>query len=157
MLTTDVADSNSEKVVLLLCICAGHFFFPGVCGFARVRRVATMTNRKNKRPRVVFNDKEEEVLQVEEDGPLTMWDLPFDVAVVPKAIHRLVLDAFPFLCGQRKARYDVAFFQCTLGLCNKGYKLFELSSDKICNKSSFLEVWPMQDGRYYIQDCEDKV
>ena len=116
-----------------------------------------MTSQKNKQPKVVSNDKEEEVLEVEEDGPLTMWNLSFDVAAVPDVIHGSVLAVVPFLCGQGKACYDAAFFQCTLGLFNKGYKLSELSSDKICNKSRFLKVWPMRDRRHYIQDCEDKV
>ena len=97
------------------------------------------------------------VLEVGEDGSLTMWDLEFDVAMVLDAVRRSVLDATPFLCRQRKTRYDAVFFQRTLGISNKGYKLSKFSSDKICNKSSFLEVWPMRDGRHYIQDCEDKV
>ena len=116
-----------------------------------------MTTQKNKQPRVVSDNKEEEVLEVEEDGPLTMWDLPFSVAAVHDAACRLVLDAAPFLRGRGKARHDAAFFQRILGLSNEGYKLSELSSDKIYNKSNFLEVWPMRDGRHYIQDCEDKV
>ena len=80
-----------------------------------------MTSRKNKRPRIVTDDKKEEVLEVEEDGPLIMWDLPFDVAVVPNVVGRLVLDAAPFLREQGKACYDAAFFQRFLGLSNKGY------------------------------------
>ena len=115
-----------------------------------------MTTRKNKGPRIVFDNKEE-VLKVEEDGPLTMWNLLFDVATVFDVVCRSILDAAPFLRGQGKARYDAAFFHCTLGLFNKGYKLLELSSDKICNKSNFLEMWPMRDEQHYIQDYEDKV
>ena len=80
---------------------------------------------------------------MEEDGPPTMWNLPFNVAAVPDVVHKLVLDATLFLHGQGKAHYDAVFFQHILGLSNKEYKLLELSSDKICNKSSFLEVWPI--------------
>ena len=73
-----------------------------------------MTSQKNKRPRIVSNDKKEAVLEVEEDGPLTMWDLSFDVAVVTDDVCRSILDVGPFLCGPRKARYDVAFFNAPL-------------------------------------------
>ena len=76
----------------------GISFFQLFCGFAEVHGVATMTSRKNKRPRVVSNDKEE-VLEVEEDGPFTMWNLPFDVAAVPNAIPMSILDVVPFLLG----------------------------------------------------------
>ena len=96
-------------------------------------------------------------MEVEEEGPITMWNLPFDVAVMPNVVSKMVLDIAPFLRGREKACYDSAFFQCTLGLSNKGYKILELSNDKICNKSNFLEVWPMRDGQHYIQDCENKV
>ena len=72
-----------------------------------------------------------------------MWDLPSNMAAVPDAVCRLILDVARFLCGQGKARYDVVYLQHTLGLSNKGFKLSELSNDKICNKSNFLEVWSM--------------
>ena len=115
-----------------------------------------MTSRRGKRARIVFNDKEEP-LEVEEECPLMMWDLLFDMAAMPDAIYKEVFYAAPFLHGQGKARYDTIFFQRILGLSNKGYKLLELSNDNICNKSSFLDVWPMRHGRHYIHDCGDKV
>ena len=73
-----------------------------------------MTSRKNKQPRIISDDEDEEVLEVEEDGPLTMWDLLFDMSAVPDVVRRLVLDVAPFFCGRGKARYDAAIFSAPL-------------------------------------------
>ena len=79
------------------------------------------------------------------------------MAAVHDAVHKEIFHAAPFLHGQEKARYDATFFQRTLGISNKGYKLSELSNDKIYNKSSFLDMWPMKDELHYIQNCGYKV
>ena len=76
---------------------------------------------------------------------------------MPDAFRRSVLDAALFLRERGKVYYDAVFFQHTCSLSNKGYKCLELSSDKICNNNNFLEMWPLRDGRHYIQDYEDKV
>ena len=49
--------------IVVVCLCRAFLFFQGFCGFAEVCRVATITSRKNKRPRVISNDEEEEVLE----------------------------------------------------------------------------------------------
>ena len=62
-----------------------------------------MISRKSNRPRVVLYNKEEEVLEVEEYGPLTMWDLAFDLSAVPNVVRKSALDAASFLHWRRKA------------------------------------------------------
>ena len=69
----------TPKSSISYCIFVQGIFFKGFCGFAEICKVATLDSRKNKRPRVVSDNKKEEVFEMEEDGLLTMWNLPFDV------------------------------------------------------------------------------
>ena len=71
---------------------AGHFLMATIFGCAKLHKVATMSSCKGKRARIVCDD-EEEALEVEEDGPLTMSDLPFDIVAVRDDICKKVFNA----------------------------------------------------------------
>lgn len=92
-----------------------------------------------------------------EDPVDTPWNLPFDLKSLPEDVAAKLVVIAPFLLGRKRANYDSQFFHRTLGLCNTGIPFSELSSDKLCKKSLFIETWPERlGGRHYIADCSDQ-
>jgi hypothetical protein len=86
-----------------------------------------------------------------EQAVLGMWEVPFDVCMVPRDCLEEIMEATPFLWGRKDAVYTPEFFKKTLGLCNCGIPFSKLNSAELLPIEDLEGTYPLVNGRHHVR------
>jgi hypothetical protein len=80
-----------------------------------------------------------------------MWEVPFDVRMVPEDCLEQIMEAAPFLWGRKDAVHTPEFFKKTLGLCDCGIPFSKLNSAELLPIEDLEGTYPLVNGRHPVR------
>jgi hypothetical protein len=80
-----------------------------------------------------------------------MWEVPFDVRMVPEDCLEQIMEAAPFLWERKDAVHTPEFFKKTLGLCDCGIPFSKLNSAELLPIEDLEGTYPLVNGRHPVR------